>query len=94
MSNVTTRNDVMQLVEKIEVLAKDVRTKLSTNEDILSVANELVRNNMTFVFTLGEYYGQQPTHYKKVKATVVRNPSSTANWHNVRDNRGRFAKKV
>ena len=95
MSNTTTRNDVKQLAEKIEVLAKDVQSKLDNNGDFLSAANELVRNNLTFVFTLGEFYAlQQVGSSKKVSGTAVKNPSGTANWHNVRDARGRFAKKV
>lgn len=95
MSN-TTRNDVKQLAEKIEVLAKDVQAKLDNNGDFLTAANELVRNNLTFVFTLGEFYAlQQVGSTKTVKATAVSNPAGThAKWHNVRDSRGRFAPKV
>lgn len=95
MSN-TTRNDVKQLAEKIEVLAKDVQSKLDNNGDFLTAANELVRNNLTFVFTLGEFYAlQQIGSTKTHKATAVSNPSGTApRWHNVRDSFGRFARKV
>lgn len=94
MSN-TTRNDVKQLAEKIEVLAKEVQSKLDNNGDFLTTANELVRNNLTFVFTLGEFYAlQQVGTNKTVKATPVSNPNGTSNWHNVRDSRGRFAKKI
>lgn len=95
MSN-TTRNDVKQLAATIEVLAKDVQSKLDSNGDFLSAANELVRNNLTFVFTLGEFYAlQQVGSTKTVTATTVSNPSgTTASWHNVRDSRGRFARKI
>lgn len=92
MSN-TTRNDVKQLAANIEVLAKDVQAKLQSDDDFLTVANELVRNNLTFVFALGEYYALSQNG-KTVKAKVVSNPSGSANWHNVRDSRGRFAPKV
>jgi hypothetical protein len=93
MSN-TTRNDVKQLAEKIEVLARDVQAKLDNGTDFMVVANELVRNNLTFVFTLGELYAlQQVGTNKSVKATAVSNHGN-ANYHNVRDSRGRFAPKV
>jgi hypothetical protein len=94
MSN-TTRNDVKQLAATIEVLAKEVQSKLDSNGDFLATANELVRNNLTFVFTLGEFYAlQQVGTNKTVTAKTVSNPSKTANWHNVRDSLGRFAKKI
>jgi len=78
----TTKNDVKQLAEKIEVLAKDVQSKLDTNGDWLGSANELTRNNLTFVFTLGEYFAlQQVGSTKTVKATSV----VSANRHVLRD---------
>jgi len=92
MSN-TTRNDVKQLAANIEALARDVQSKLDTNGDFLVVANELVRNNMTFVFTLGEFYALQ-TSGKPVKVTSVSNLNAINTCHNVRDSRGRFARKV
>jgi len=95
MSN-TNRNDVKQLAERIEALAKEVQSKLDSNGDFLTPANELTRNNLTFVFTLGEYYAlQQGSPNKSVKATTVSNPSgTTVRYHNVRDSRGRFARRV
>ena len=50
----STKNDVKQLAEKIELLAKEVQNKLAAGDDCLSLATELVRNNSTFVFALGE----------------------------------------
>jgi hypothetical protein len=90
--NTTTRDDVKQLAATIEVLAREVQSKLDTNGDFLSTANELVRNNLTFVFTLGEVYAleQIGSAGKTVKATKV----NSANYHSLRDNRGRFAKKI
>lgn len=96
MSN-TTRNDVKQLAEKIEVLAREVQSKLQGNGDFLATANELVRNNLTFVFALGEVYAleQVGSPGKTIKATAVSGPTNPhANWHNVRDSRGRFSKKI
>lgn len=89
MSDTATRNTIKQMAEKIEVLAKEVQSRLSNDTDFMDAANELVRNNLTFVFTLGEVYAlEQVGGGTKVKATKV------GNYHNVRDNRGRFAKKI
>lgn len=90
----TTRNDVKKLAQQVEVLAREIQSKLDSGGDYLSSANELTRNNMTLVFSLGEVYAlEQVGTTKTVKATTVSNPSSTG-WHNVRDSRGRFAKKI
>jgi hypothetical protein len=97
MSNTTTRNDVKQLAEKIELLAREVQSKLQSNGDFLATANELVRNNLTMVFALGEVYAleQVGSTGKTARATTVSNPSGiSANWYNVRDSRGRFVKKI
>ena len=95
MSN-TSRNDVRQIAEKIEALAKEVQSKLDNNGDVLSAANELARNNVTFVFTLGEFYALNNgfSAGTPVAGTVVSNPNRTqVRYHNVRDSRGRFARK-
>ncbi len=90
----TTRNDVKQIAATIENLARDVQSKLDTDGDVLTVANELVRNNLTFVFSLGELYAlQQMNSSKKTTATVVANGVSRLR-HNVRDALGRFTRKV
>lgn len=98
MSNTTTRNDVKQLAEQIEVLARSVQTELQSNGDFLTTANKLVGTNLTLVFALGEIYALEKVSSSSigaVKATAVKNPNGTSvNWHNVRDQRGRFAKKV
>jgi hypothetical protein len=89
MSTQTTRNDVKQLAQQIETLAKEVQSQLDKGGDFLSTANELVRNNVTFVFALGEVYALEQvgsTPKKTVRATKVSNP----NYHNVRDSHGRF----
>jgi hypothetical protein len=67
---------------------------VDNNGDILGVANELVRNSQTFVFALGEVYAleQVGSQGKTVKATQVK--AGNANYHNVRDNRGRFTRAV
>lgn len=94
MSN-TTRNDIKQIAATIENLAKQFQNNLETGGDILVTANELARNSQTFVFTLGEFYAlQQVGSTKAVTGTVVSNPRNTANYHNLRDSRGRFVRKV
>jgi hypothetical protein len=87
----TTRNDVKQLAATIESLAKQVQSQLDLNSDFLGTANELVRNNLTFVFALGEVYAleQLGSNGKTVTGKVV-----NSNYHNLRDSRGRFIKKI
>lgn len=87
-----TRNDVKQLAQQIEVLAKKVQSDVDNGADYIAAANELVRNNFTFVFALGEVYALEHAG-KSVKATVVKT-ASQSKWHNHRDARGRFAKKI
>jgi hypothetical protein len=87
-----TRNDVKQFAQKIEALAKEVQVNIDNGCEFISVANELVRNNSTFVFTIGEVYAlEQVGASKSVKAKVVAT-SANHNYHNVRDSRGRFLK--
>lgn len=84
-----TRNDVKQLARQIENLAKEVQSKLDSGSDFLTVANELVRNNNTFVFALGEVYALE-------QAGVKRNSQlnqSLRQYHNTRDSHGRFTSK-
>jgi hypothetical protein len=92
----TNRNDVKQLAATIEALARNVQSTLDNNGDFLAAANELVRNNITFVFTLGELYTLEKLGSgKSVSATPVSAPKkNTANYHSLRDSRGRFARKV
>lgn len=98
MSNSSVvRNELSKYAQQIETLAREVQTKLSTGGDPLPVANELVRNSSTFIFTLGEMYALESSALggKAVKAKVVSNPSGTVtsrNYHNKRDNLGRFAR--
>lgn len=87
----TTRNDAKLLAQQIENLAREVQSKLDNGGDFLSVANELVRNSNTFVFSLGEIYAlEQSGSNKKITTKTVYNP----NYHNLRDKLGRFTKKI
>lgn len=87
------RNSVIQIARQIETLAKQVQDKLAQGGDLISVANELVRNSSTFTFALGEMFALEESG-KKVKATTVSNPAGTKNrnYHNVRDSLGRFTR--
>jgi len=95
MSNTNVRNAVSQIAQQIENLARQVQDKLAQGGDLIPVANELVRNSSTFTFALGELFAlEEGVKTKRVKTTVVSNPSGTAqarpNYHNVRDSLGRF----
>lgn len=99
MSYSASRNDVKQLTQQIENLAKQVTVKLDAGEDFLPLANELVRNSSTLTFALGEVYAvEQLGGSKKVSAKVVKSSSNTQtarNYHNLRDTAtGRFRSKV
>lgn len=86
----TTRNDVKQLVKNIENLAKEMQLKLEGTSDLLPVANELVRNSLTFVFTLGELSAlEHPVAISSKKVKLVK-PSNKLGYHNKRDKFGRF----
>jgi hypothetical protein len=95
------QNDMKVLAANIENLARDVQKKLdssvNSNDELINVANELVRNNITFVFALGEFYGKSST-VKTVKAPKVKTTTATNtgshSYHNLRDSLGRFARKV
>jgi hypothetical protein len=85
-------NDVKVLAAKIENLARDVQKQVDSETDFLPVANELVRNNLTFVFTLGEFYALQQSKNKKNNGALATAGNKT--YYNVRDLRGRFVKSV
>ncbi len=98
MSN-NVRNEMSRLAQQIENLAQQVQAKLKSGSDyndLISTANELVRNNSVFVFTFGEMAALEEVSKtsKKVKTTVVSNPANTKprNYHNVRDGLGRFSR--
>lgn len=93
MSN-TARNNVKQLAANIENLAKEFQLKIENGEEFLSTANEIARNSQTFVFSLGEFYAlRQSGTNNAMTGTKVKGGTNT-NWHNLRDNRGRFKKKI
>lgn len=90
-SNVV-RNELTKYAQQIETLAREVQKELASGGDPLAVANELVRNSSTFIFTLGEMYALESSG-KQVKAQAVSNPNQTArNYHNKRDAFGRFTR--
>lgn len=81
------RNDIKQFTEKIETLVDDIKSILN-NDDFFTVANEFVKNNLTFVFTLGKYYAFSKSN---LNSTMVSKPRVN-NYHNIRDSRGRFVR--
>lgn len=86
----TSKNDVKKLAQQIENLAKDIVMKVDQNLDILASANELVRCNATFVFTLGEVHALE--NMSKSNTSSVAAKVKSQNYHNMRDSRGRFIK--
>ncbi len=94
--NSANRNDVKQIAQQIENLAREVQSKVDAGGDLIAISEELVRNNITFIFTVGEVFALERSNGgKPVKAVTVSNPSNTSrNYHNVRDSHGRFTRKV
>lgn len=95
----STRDDVKQLAVAIEALAKEVQNRIDAGSDILATANELVRNNLTLVFALGEVSAvdnmQTASIVKKVITKTVKlgKIRNYTNNHKVRNTvTGRFAK--
>jgi len=97
--NSTSRDDIRQLAEEIETLSKQVQTTLSSGGNVLGLANELARKNITFVFSLGELYANELSKkpsakpVARVKATTVSNPNNTSRKY-ARDTLGRFSNKT
>jgi hypothetical protein len=95
----STRDDVKQLAVAIEALAKEVQNRIDAGSDVLAIANELVRNNLTLVFALGEVSAvdnmQSVTVVKKVTVKTVK-PGKVRNYTNNHKARntvtGRFVK--
>ena len=93
----STHDDVKQLAVAIEALAKEVQNRIDAGSDVLATANELVRNNLTLVFALGEVSAvanmQTNPVVKKVVAKTVK-PGKVRNYtnnHKKRDtSTGRF----
>jgi hypothetical protein len=101
MSNNNVRNEVNRLAQQIENLARQVQSQIASGADstgLLGAINEVVRNSSTLTFTFGELVALEDstkTGGRRVKTTVVSNPSGTQtnrNYHNVRDSLGRFTR--
>lgn len=95
--NKVVRTELDKLAGQIETLARTVRQKLSGNEVVVDVANELIKNSVSFTFHLGQLYGlevpvNQPVASSAKSVKVVSQGNSQARYHNVRDSRGRFAR--
>lgn len=88
-TNVTVRSELKKIASQIETLAHEAHTKLSNGSSILDVANELVKNSITLTFGLGELYATENTG-RAAQTGTAKPRKVSSNWHNVRDNRGRF----
>jgi hypothetical protein len=83
------RSEVKTLASEIESLAQTVQNQIATTNVVLDASSELVKSSLKLTFAIGQLYGVSTV--KKVSATkAVR---TTANYHNIRDNRGRFTRK-
>jgi len=82
------RADLKKLASEIEALAQKVQVKIDSDKVVLDASNELVKDSLKLTFALGQLYG---TNQKIVHRT--RAVRSNANYHNVRDSRGRFTRK-
>lgn len=92
------RNDISKYAQQIETLAKEIQVRAQNGDSLLVVGNELVRNNISFIFALGELYAEErlavsPTTQVKLKSVKVVK-AGNPNYHNVRDSSGRFAPRV
>lgn len=103
MINQSIRNELSELLVKVESLAKDLRLKVLAGQDVLVDANELVKNVSILTFSVGELSALERNGVI-ASTTVVTSPtaptvqivpanqSKKIKYHNIRDNRGRFAR--
>lgn len=100
--NNASRKDVKQLAGVIENLARQLQDKVDNGGDLIALAEELVRSNVSFTFIVGEVFALERAGVagKPVTATTVSKPTKAptnrnySNNHNVRNALGRFAPKV
>lgn len=95
MNSTDVLNQVKQLAANIKLSAHEVLLRLESGKDILATAHELVRDSSTFVFTLGEMYAlKQAGTTTRTAHKTTGTPVASRNYHNMRDSRGRFTRKV
>lgn len=94
--NRVVRTELDKLAGQIETLARTVRQKLTGNEAVVDVANELIKNSVSFTFHLGQLYGLEVPVVQTASATkpvaVASRVGNQVRYHNVRDSRGRFVR--
>lgn len=90
-----TKETLKKIAKEIGELAVQFQDALDTNKDTFSLANELAKKNITFVFVMGEFSAAKdftPVKSFQRKTKVVSNPNNTAVTRTyVRDTFGRFA---
>lgn len=91
MINQQVRSELKKVVASIETLAHQALVKIDNGEDVLTIANELIKNSVTATFILGEVYALESQTSSVASSTAkVKRVVNSSNWHNVRDSRGRF----
>lgn len=97
MIDTQARAALTKVVEQIENLAVRSRQVLASNQpvdDVLRPLNELVVNAMLLTFTAGELYSLEGVAAQAQPVKVVPAKRVQTNYHNARDNRGRFISTV
>lgn len=94
-NNTQVRAEAKKLVALIEKLAHQVGDKLDNGSlaDAMSAANELVKNNATFTFVLGSLYQEEKNPTQATKGKKKMPSMARSNYHNKRDQHGRFVSK-
>lgn len=92
-----TKSDVKEIAAHIELLAKQLQDKLSSDLDFWYPANELVRDFSTMIFALGEYHASKQlgatNSLQKNKKTAAKTTTRMSRIY-YRDSQGRFASKT
>jgi len=99
-TNSVLRADLNDLVLKISKLATEASSRLTNGSNVLDVATSLVKENASFIFKIGQLYQVEQASSTQTATTSsgstvqvnVGSSRSNANYHNVRDSRGRFTR--
>jgi hypothetical protein len=91
-ANKQFRLEVKKLAKEIETRAKQVQKQLRSGSmnDVVVAANQLVIDTNRFTFLLGGFVQME----KNAGNKPAKNPAlARANYHNLRDSRGKFIPK-
>jgi len=84
--------EIKNLASELEVLAKEIKSRIDNGTDILVPVSEMVTNQARLIFALGEHSSLVQTPVKKSKTTRVVKSGNYLNNYKVRDNRGRYTR--